>query len=236
MGGRVAIGDLAKGFAVFQRLIRALTRTAGVDWVMEDLQPGSPVATLRGEADNPATIERIVDEFARVGELLERRELPRTGRRIIQAADAVLDFARAVEYIRLETPDNDYTIQGNGHAAERRRLTKSIGAITGRVQTLSNRGALRFNLYDTVHDQAVGCYLSEGQEDTMREAWGRRARVSGTVSRERPGGRPVVIRNILAVEILEDVAPGSYRLARGALPLKAGDELPEIAIRRLRDA
>ena len=54
----------------------------------------------------------------------------------------------------------------------------SIGAITGRVQTLSNRAGLRFNLYDTLFDKAVACYLALGQEEFMREAWGQRDRVS----------------------------------------------------------
>lgn len=235
MGGRVAIRDLSNGIGVLQRLISALTGSAHIDWVVEDLHPGSAVATLRGEADDPTSVERIVDEYGEIGALLERREVLRYSRRINQAANALLDFAGSVEYVRLETPENDYTILANGHA-EWRRLTKSVGAITGRVQTLSNRGGLRFNLYDTVHDQAVGCYLLQGQEELMREAWGRRVRVSGRISREQPAGKPVVIREILAVEILEDIAPGSFRLARGVVPRVVEDPLPEDAIRQLRDA
>ena len=114
--------------------------------------------------------------------------------------------------------------------------TSAIGAVTGRVQTLSNRAGLRFNLYDTIHNKAVACYLSPGQEELMREAWDRRARVSGRVSREGGTGRPIAIRQILSVEILEDPAPGSYRLARGAVPWQEGDILPEDAVRLLRDA
>ena len=70
----------------------------------------------------------------------------------------------------------------------------------------------------------------------MREAWGRRARVSGRISRELSTGRPVVIRQILTVEILEDIAPGSYRLARGAVQWNVGEKMPEEIIRQLRDA
>ena len=70
----------------------------------------------------------------------------------------------------------------------------------------------------------------------MREVWGRRVRVSGQVSRETTSGLPKAIRQILDVEILEEVAPGSYRLARGAVSRQPGDEMPEDTIRRLRDA
>ena len=235
LGGRIEIQELAKGINVFKRLITALTQSQDVDWVVEDLRPGSAVATLRGEAADPIKIERIVDDYGDIGGLLERQESLQYSRRIIQAAGAIRNLAQTVEYVRLETPDDDYTIYGNGRARER-GLTKSIGAITGRVQTLSNRGGLRFNLYDTVHDQAVGCYLLQGQEELMREAWGRRARVSGRISRELSTGRPVVIRQILTVEILEDIAPGSYRLARGAVQWNVGEKMPEEIIRQLRDA
>ena len=235
LGGRVEIQGLTKGISVLHRLITALTYPSDVVWVVEDLYPGSAVATLRGEANDSAKIERIIDDYGNIGGLLERQESLRYGRRIVQAANAIIDLAQTVEYVRLETPDDDYTIYGNGRPRER-SLMKSVGAITGRVQTLSNRGGLRFNLYDTVHDRAVGCYLEQGQEELMREAWGRRARVSGRVSRELANGRPVVIRQILNVEVLEDIVPGSYRLARGAVPRNSGDKMPEEVIRQLRDA
>ena len=70
----------------------------------------------------------------------------------------------------------------------------------------------------------------------MRKAWGRRARVSGRVSRESILGRPVAIRSILDIDLLEDIAPGSYQLARGAVKWEPGDKLPEDVIRQLRDA
>ena len=114
--------------------------------------------------------------------------------------------------------------------------TVAIGAVTGRVQVLSNRGGLRFNMYDTVHDKAVSCYLKQGQEDLMREAWGQRAMVSGEVTRDKATGRPITIRQIMNLEILEETVAGSYHEARGAVPWEPGDALPEDVIRRLRDA
>ena len=235
LGGRVDIHKLAEGINALQRLIAALTRSDDVAWVVEDLQSGSAVATLRGESSDPAKIERIVNDYGDVGGRLERQEILHYGPRVVQAADAIRNLAQTIEYVRFETPDDDYTIYGNGQAPGR-SLSKSVGAITGRVQTLSNRGGLRFNLYDAVHDRAVGCYLLQGQEELMRKAWGRRARVSGSISRELPTGRPLAIRQIRNVEILEDFAPGSYRLARGAVQWNIGDKMPEEIIRQLRDA
>ena len=81
LGGQVKIQDLAQGINVLQRLINALTHAADVVWVVDDLQPGSAVATLRGIADDPAKIDRVVDDYGDIGGLLERQENLRYGRR-----------------------------------------------------------------------------------------------------------------------------------------------------------
>lgn len=238
LGGRVEIADFANGIAAFRRLVTALTpRNAGVAWVVEDLQPGSAIVTLRGECDNPAAVEKAVEKFEKVGAgLSEHDDLHKFNKRIRDAADAIRKLTGTTDYARFETADNDYTIYPDGQRPNRPAPTMAIGAITGRVQTLSSRGGLRFNLYDRLFDKAVACYLAPGQEEMMREAWGRRARVSGRVFREGSTGRPITIRQIMNVEILEDAPPGSYRLARGAVPRPPGAPLAEEVIRRLRDA
>ena len=238
LGGRVELKDFAEGIDAFRRLVTALTpQNAGVTWVVEDLQSGSAIATFRGEAPNPLEVERIVDSYEKVGVALAQHEdLPQFGSQVTRAADAIKHLTRTMEYVRFETQDSDYTIYRNGDYPAKPAPTVAIGSITGRVQTLSNRSGLRFNLYDTIHDKAVACYLAPGQEEMMREAWGQRARVSGKISREGHTGRPTTIRNILGVEILIDTPTGSYRRARGAVPWQPGDMLPEDAIRRLRDA
>ena len=236
LGGQVDIARLEKGISVFHRLVSALTSSAKVTWVVEDLQPGSAVATVRGESDDLTTVEKIIDQYGEIGKALEHQEEPRYGSRITRAVNAVKNLAASVEYVRFETPDAEYTIYGNGKVLSHPATASAIGAITGRVQTLSNRGGLRFNLYESIFDKAISCYLVQGQEELMREAWDRRARVSGRVSREVATGRPIAIRQIVKVEVLEDAPPGSYRQARGAVPWQEGDLLPEEAVRRLRDA
>ncbi len=238
LGGRVAIQKFCDGVGHLKRLVDALTQGRGVTWVVEDLQASSAITTLRGEAEDGGLVEQIVRDYAEVGSALERHEIPQDSPQITQAASAIQSFAGSIDYVRFETPENDYTILGNGTGAEHqhRTLQTSIGAVVGRVQTLSNRGGLRFNLYDTIHDKAVSCYLQQGQEELMREVWGKRVTVSGTVSRERHLGRPVAIRHILSIDVLEDIAQGSYHRARGAVLWREGDKMPEEIIRHLRDA
>ena len=238
LGGQIAIDDLAKGIAAFRRLVNGLTpRSAGVAWVVDDLQPGSAVVTLRGEAADPAAVERIVDSYEKVGAALERKEdLYQFDKRVYLAANAIISLTGTTKYVRFQTLASDYTIYHNGHSPDGPASTVSIGAITGRVQTLSNRSGLRFNLYDALHDKAVACYLTPEMAETMREVWGRRATVTGRVSRDAKTGLPIAIRQIVDVKALPETTPGSYREARGALPWQPGDRLPEDIIRELRDA
>lgn len=238
LGGRVEIEHLAQGISLFRSLMECLTpRGSGVAWVVEDLQPGSAVATLHGEAPNIAAVERIVGEYESFGASMSRHEeTALTDQSLLKAASGIRKLATTVEYVRFETSENDYTLRGNGELHSQPEPTVAIGAVTGRIQTLSSRAGLRFNLYDTVHDKAVGCYLAAGQEELMREVWGRRARVSGRVSREARTDIPIAIRRILNVELLADPEPGSYESARGAVPWRSGYELPEQVVHRLRDA
>lgn len=239
LGGRVELKEFQEGIILFTRLVSNLTARSGVTWVVEDLQPGSAAVTLRGEADDPVKVSGIIDDYEKIGSALSIHESPshpRVG--VVRAASAIAEFAGTREYVRLGTSDLDYIIYGKGIPDDGIQTSPSIsiGAIVGRVQTLSSHSGLRFNLYDTVHDRAVTCYLGSGQEEIMREAWGNRATVVGRISRDPLTGKPISIRDIRQVEVLDDPAPGAYRQARGSVRRQPGDMMPEEAIRLLRDA
>ena len=236
IGGRVTVAQLATGVGLFQRLVSALTADTRVEWVVGDLHSGSAVVTLEGHSDTTHEVERIVRSYAEVGQALEEHASLAYQPAVKRAAEDIRSFAATVEAVRFQTAEADYTVVAGKNSAAPPKLTVSIGAVNGRVQTVSNRGRLRFNLYDSIFDKAVGCYLNSSQEEMVREAWGRRASVSGRVTRETDSGRAIAVRDILEVEILEDIAPGSYRLARGAVRSEPGSESAQEVIRRLRDA
>lgn len=246
LGGQVELKDLEKGINLFKRLVHALTPRKGVTWIVQDLQPGSAIITLEGRADVASKVEKIVEDYENIGSYLQIHQHyqedfigpPLSKARAVKAAGAIQDFLKtsdSLEYVRLQTPDNGYTIYGNHRdVAQTSTARVSIGSVTGRVRTLSNRPGLRFNLYDKIHDKAVVCYLKQEQEALMREAWGKWVRVSGRVYRKL--GLPISIRDIMEVEILENPDPWAYRNARGVIPWKPGDKLPEQVIREMRDA
>ena len=236
MGGRIDIKQFEEGVIAFRRLVSALTGNRDVDWIISDLQPGSAIATLEGECANPQTTERIVREYEQIGESLQKQEDVRASKRIVSAVNAVVELATSIEYVRFETSESNYTVFAGRKTRVESATTDAIGSVVGTIQILSNRGSLRFNLYDNVFDKAVSCYLSPGQEDLMREVWGRQATVKGRVTRDAASGRPITIRQIMGVDVINEQPLGSFREARGAVPWTPGNLLPEEAIRRLRDA
>lgn len=235
LGGRVELDQLHEGVTKFRRLVTALSPGKDVKWVVEDLQPGSAVITLRGESETPGQVEQIVSDYGDIGKSLETGEPTQYNAQVERAVREIRELTRAVDFVRFETAMVDCKFFGTDVKPAEQEDRAGIGIVTGRVQTLSNRGSLRFSLYDAIHDKAVSCYLQPGQEEQMREAWGHRVRVSGHITRDAKSGVPKVIRKILDIEILGDVEAGTYRLAKGAVPRRSGEALPEDVIRQLRD-
>ncbi|MEO8053253.1 MAG: hypothetical protein ABI833_22865 [Acidobacteriota bacterium] len=115
-------------------------------------------------------------------------------------------------------------------------LPPSLGGIQGRVQALSNRGGLRFTVYDLLYDKAIGCYIAEGKEELLRNIWGRLAVIEGMITRDPINGRPLSIRQVSDITMLPDPRGArEYEDARGAVTSLTGLS-PEDAIRKVRDA
>jgi len=145
--------------------------------------------------------------------------------------------------VRFETAEADATIRSLEEAFAASGAPESpspqpvaYGGVTGRVQTLSSRGGLRFTLYDVLFDRAVSCYLAEGQEEIMRDVWGRMAVVEGLVTRDRVTGRPQVVRGVRGVTVVREAVSDRYVDSRGILEASFAGRPPEEVIRKLRSA
>jgi hypothetical protein len=239
LSGEIELGIFAIAISNFENLARVLSRNAdaeGIKWMICDLQVSSAIATVHGEGDILVKVERVVNDYESLGNLLQQGKLPEKTNlaRPVKAITGIL--GEKVTSIRFETPDKDFVIVSKPELVSAYVINKSFGAIEGRIQTLSNRKGLRFVLYDVLHDRAVSCYLSEGQEEKMREGWGKKAIVEGEISREVETGRPLAIRHIADIKILPETERGGYLRARGIAPRNAGSPLPEFIIRESRDA
>lgn len=242
--GDVSLQVFANQVQHFRTLILALSAEAGahIEWIVDDLQPGSAIATIRGHSPDMAKVEQVVRAYGVVGKALETHQVIPFPTRVEKPARDLVRVlqvpARRIQSIRFETPEEDATIVPPSVpvAAVPSRISTAYGAVEGRVQTLTSRGSLRFVLYDSLNDKPVSCYLAEGQEDLMRGIWGQLAMVEGMVSRDPLTGRAVSIRRVRGVEPVKEVVPGSYRHARGLVPFDPDDPKPEELIRRMRDA
>jgi hypothetical protein len=238
--GEIPFARFAEAIRHWQALVDSLSdqvgRDADIEWIIDNLAVGSAVATIRGESSDIEAVDRVVHAYETVGRSLEQGQVIPFAPKVAREARNITKVLNGkITAVRFETA-NEESVIVSGMSREKPRVVRSFGAIEGRIQTLSSRQALRFTLYDSVHDRAVNCYLQEGRESLMRDAWDRRAIVEGRVSRDEATGRPTAIRQIENVIILDDVPAGWYRQARGVAPVAPDDLLPEDAIRLLRDA
>ncbi len=69
----------------------------------------------------------------------------------------------------------------------------SYGTIEGKLQTLTNRRAWKFYVYEDLTDRRVECFFPSEMADTIETGWRKRVSVSGVIS-YRKTGTPVNIR------------------------------------------
>jgi len=240
--GDVAIEDFASALTnlnlLLNQLTKEVTKDVKVAWFIDELYASSAVATFRGINDDIAVVNNVVNAYEEVGDFLQTgHNIPYSTTVQKYAKDLISVLDGGVTEVRFQTPAKDIIIVSKPvGAGQVTQLKYAWGSVKGTVETLSMRKKLSFTLWDSLYDKPVSCYFKEGQEDTMRDAWGKRVFVSGRVGRRADTGRPIVIRDVKRIRPLKDVEAGSYRRAKGVFRWIANSELPEDIIRRLRSA
>lgn len=241
LDGEVSLGSFAKAMEHFHALIKALasevTPGAKIEWVIEDLWVGSTVARIRGESTELTVVEPVAEAFLRTGKALAEGLRFPYSQHVEKPAQAIISVINdKIRSVRFETEQDEATVVAHEGTRSPRPTWGAYGAVEGRIQTLSSRASLRFTLFDSLHDRAVSCYLAEGQEDLMRDAWDRRALVEGWITRNAVTGQPQAVRKVRRVTLLPDTSRGSYVRAAGVLKAIPGSPLPEETLRVARDA
>jgi hypothetical protein len=238
-GAEIPFPSFVNAVTELNRLVRALSTEVAKDsqlaWQVGALEVGSAIATMSGRvlSGDPDGTTRVGVAYERVAEALARGGVIPYSLKIRRPANALAKLLNGdVTGVRLETPQRDFTILA-GPSQPEVRMAPTLGAVEGRIQTLTNRGSLRFTLYDILEDHAVSCYLTPGNEDMIQQLWGQLATVEGEIRRDPLTGRPTAVRRITAVTPIEVLGPDAWRAARGAVPW---DGIPaEQAVRRVRD-
>src|SRR5690554_3008171 len=225
--GEVTLEDFAKTMTNFMSLMNELSSNvaaaAHIDWIIEDLQTGSAMATALGVSEQEGAVQRVVRAYEVVWEALERGgpipysdEVAEKARAITQVIDG------RISAIRFQTSEMDAVIHSALGEGKRKQLISAFGLIKGRVETLNRRKGLKFTLYDDIFDKPITCYIRPELEKSMLEFWGKRVTVAGVLSRDPVHGRVVSVRDISDISLVLEVEPESYKIARGVIPWSEG--------------
>jgi hypothetical protein len=252
LNGEVSLTTYVQALQGLKELIDSLQSEiqpeAKIDWLVDDLEKGSAIATFRGDAvkgKDRKVVEKVVLGFEDVGRWLQNGTQLKHSEHVAKAAQKIVSVIEGpIQSVRFVTEALDadvYKKSGKlGVVTVNQPITPLIsrvshGSVRGKVQTISNRNGLRFTLYDAYDDRPILCFIAPGNEDVMKNAWGKLAIVEGMIRRDATSGKPTTIREIRNVVVLKQ--SGSYRDAIGAAPRRKRDLLsPEQAIRRMRDA
>lgn len=240
--GDVLLHQFNETMRRFQNLVNALSQEVAegfeITWFIDALQGGSALATIIGIADEEEPVQKVVNAYTIIGKSLQYREPIPFSQHVAREAQALTHvIGDRITEIRFITAERDSVIYGvfdEKLASIAPRV--SFGGVKGRVQGLNSRRNLKFTVYDSIYDKPVTCFLKEGQEEKMRDIWGKEVIVFGHVTRGIDDGQPKSIRDISSIDTVLDVIPGSYKTARGILNWSEGDEPAEVSIRRVRDA
>jgi len=240
LDGNLTLDALSVALGHFRGLINELTAAVSegspITWLVDDLEVGSAIATIRGTAGEPTSVERVVAAYQAVGHSLETGQPIPYGPRVVKEATELAGLINGrIRAITFQTDAAESVIEKSIDVATNPDLV-AYGAIEGRVQKMSARTRNTFTLYDSHFDEAVLCYLSPGMDQEMLGVWKQRARVEGLIARDGLTGRPRRVTSITRVELLHDVPAGNYLAARAILSTRPDDPTPEVIIRRIRDA
>ncbi len=236
--GDVSLADYAVAMENFNKLVQGLTaeiaRDSAVEWVIDSLETGSAIATVKSATDHLDTVMHVVAAYSAVGKALKANEtIPYPSVR--EPAQRLTNLLNGkITSMRFETAIEDIIIESHYKTERALKLTYAFGRLKGTIQTVSMRRGVHFTLYDVLFDRPVNGYLQEGQQELIRENWGKKVFVSGRICRDPDTGKPLNIRDISGIEPANSKL-GGFRRARGVIKLKHG-ETPESAVRSIRDA
>lgn len=186
-----------RGARAFFDLVQAVTEAVdhSVIWRVQ-VKAGSNLIGLWPSGLAPAAaVERIVNSIGMGLETIERepfepREFAERG--LSSARDlARLGLASGGEVrvkVWAEKRPHQITAQTIAHVdAILSEEFDEVGAVDGRIQTISERGGAKFVVYDWLTDRAIHCVIPPEMLERAMKAFGKRAEVYGTISYDREG-------------------------------------------------
>ncbi len=241
-GGDVTIETLSDALTRFSQVLDALreTHSAEVSWKLIGLDYGSVAATAQAaplDDEAQSQIPAMYDSLIHAAESVKNGHADR-GFSLHEQMHKLMALADESHPVTIQTNGNRVVVEAPlaplrlSAADWQEEDPVSLGTVRGRVETLSRRRGLSFNLYELATNTAVTCYLDKALEDTMRDVRGHIADVTGAIKRDSRTDRPLWIRRVTNVDPVDEGEPDGYLMARGALQTS---EPSEVLVRRIRD-
>ncbi len=241
-GDEVSLEEFAKAVGGLAAFLTALhehvAKDSKVEWYIQALEAGSAIATARCVEDgDTGAVERIIGAYEGAGRTYRKQQKTGVSRRADREFKKIVGLINGrIRSVRFETQRTDVEIfEPTKPGRQLLEAPLAIGTVQGRVEALSKRKGLRFTLYEAHTDRAISCYLSPGSEERMRESWGRLAMIEGRIRRDPTTGLVTTVRDVTDIQLLPEGAARDVMQACGAYKSNSA-ELPEVSIRRLRDA
>lgn len=242
LNGEVPLHEYAQVMGDLTALLDSLTkevvgRQKGIHWEISNLQAGSAIATIRGIAEEEKDVERVITAYEIVGDALQNNTPIPYSRDVGEHARNITHVING--YIKSVSFGTDRKqIQINTRVEEKSEIDQSrhLGVIEGVVEMISSRRNLQINVYDSLFDNAVPCYLEEKHREKARLAWGKKVAVTGYIKRNPENGKPIDIRGVVDLEVITESDSLSYKKLRGIIPWREGTRRSEEIIREFRDA
>ena len=138
--------------------------------------------------------------------------------------------------VSVSTETTDFLVPAQNVTIRPKEPTVSLGAIRGRIQSLSSRKGLQFTIWDEIFDHGVQVFLTPDLHDDLHRLWDHEAEVVGMISRHPDTGQPISIRNVRSLSGITPPSSGDPRRFKGVLKqyVAPGSD-PVDVLRRLRD-
>jgi hypothetical protein len=241
--GEITLDLFSEVMSNFNTLVSNLTEevtgTNDIEWQIALLESGSALTTVRGTNENLEGIARVVRAYESVARSLsEGKPIPYSDK-VARPAYAITSRINGyMSAVRFSTAEESYQIEAPQEGREQPKSEMAFGSVTGEMVSIWSHPSLKIGLYDALFNRVVHCYFGRKeseQEERVREAWKHRVYVTGNVKRDAETGRPIEVRQVLDIEVVDRGHDNAFLEASGILPWIVGNETAEDTIRRIRN-
>ncbi len=237
LAGDISLEIFSKAVNDFYSLVRQLSEEVvgpnKIRWEIAKLEGGSAATTIRGQSSEIKDVEKVVYAYTIIGQALEMDRAIPFSKEVVDSTYSLISVLNGdVTAVNFVTDYASTTLVEPIFKEPQAGIDYSLGVIKGRVSAIWIK-PLKLAVTDALFNRVVYCFLEAEDRSIARDVWGKMVEVQGFIRRDSETGRPIDVRRVSKVRLVEKSDPKSYRLAKGIIPWKVGTESAEQIVRRL---